>query len=289
MIQPRMRHLAPLFLAVLGCDPQVDPDYQGEPLGTLRGSVTATSQTAQPDADVAVLWFVSTAQAECSGPALACGTALGGNEQTDHECLQACVEPEVCDEQLLAEWVACAEACDGVAEVGYDVSFEFCASGAAGERVAVEGDFPSLFTLDLFGPPPDNALLEGQEGEPAVALGWLVVGAKEASLEFDFESEEPPSGILGGSEGHILIYADGPVAADSAWGQLLGGAYSPGYHVVTAVDNGSNCDGDPPAPGVDPDEECAYYLDTLMPSPDGLDTEITLKMGPIEEIDFPVF
>jgi hypothetical protein len=288
MIQLRMRHLAPLLLAVVGCDPQVDPDYQGEPLGTLRGSVNSTEQSQQ-DADVAVLWLVSTDAAECSGPAPSCSAGLGGDDTTDWDCLDACVEPDSCDEELLAQWAACSEACDGVVEVDYSVDFEFCANGAEGERVAVEGDFPSLFTLDLFGPPPANALLAGLDAEPSVAVGFLVVGAKDASLKFDFEADDPPTGLIGGSEGHLLIYADGPIAADSAWGTLLGGSYSEGYHVVTVIDGGSDCDENPPPPGVDPNEYCGYYPDTLMPSPDDLETAITLKIAPFDEIDWPFF
>ncbi|MEO8179683.1 MAG: hypothetical protein ABI895_12690 [Deltaproteobacteria bacterium] len=55
-----------LLGAVEGCDAQVDPGYQGEPLVTLKGRVEAL-QVGAPEADVGVLWLTSDPLAELTG------------------------------------------------------------------------------------------------------------------------------------------------------------------------------------------------------------------------------
>lgn len=53
---------AALASALLGCSAQVDGEYQGEPLATIRGTVTSTRGALEADQPVvaAVLWYVQT-------------------------------------------------------------------------------------------------------------------------------------------------------------------------------------------------------------------------------------
>ena len=47
------------------CSPQIDPDYSGEPLATIRGAVMSNQMATS--ADVAVLWFTND-EGQCGGP-----------------------------------------------------------------------------------------------------------------------------------------------------------------------------------------------------------------------------
>lgn len=277
--------LAVAAVAQVACDPQVGPDYKGEPLATLQGDVSGT--TASTNASVAVLWFSASEELGCSGPGLSCsaGGASGPNE--DFSCLDSCALSTglTCDEENLMEWVDCVEACGG--EASYETSWELCADTAIGEMVPVTGQFPTAFQLDLFQPPPANALLPSEDS-PDVAFGFFVAVDPDAGpVELSADADGPPEGILGGSDTHVLIYSDGEITADSPWGQILGGAYGPGYHVLDVIDGGKECFGDPQSPGYDPIDACGHNPDGLKPAADDLQTEIGLKLGSFGEIDWP--
>ena len=278
-VQP-MRHLHLLAIPtalLYACDPQVDPDYQGEPLGTLMGNVVSEDSSTS-GAEVAVLWFTATDDLECEGPVRECSYGFGGMEGSAFECAMACPEPAACEEDALATWESCVSECGRVVTVDSEVSFSLCASAAVGDKVAIEGQFPASFTLDLYDAPPDVALLQSPEGGQPAALGFFVVVEPDAALEFD-ESNLDDGRIIGGSETHVLLYAEEAIEADSPWGRYLGSGFPAGFHVLQVIDGGKECD----LPG----GECAYYTDTLVPASDNLETEIVLHLAPFDQVEWP--
>lgn len=46
-----------LLIGLAGCEAQADPDYQGEPLFTAKGTLVASATPPEGDVDVAILWF----------------------------------------------------------------------------------------------------------------------------------------------------------------------------------------------------------------------------------------
>lgn len=266
----------------LACDSQVGTDYPGEPLASVAGEVKArdVGSTAQ---DVAVLWLSSSAEQECSGPGLSCIVSVGGGPMSDPQCVLACGQSLECSEQGVEAWAMCVEGCGNVVNVMYETEWELCADTTIGETISVTGEFPAAFTLDLFHPPPAEAMMAGEDGL-SVALGYFIATDPEAGPIAlpQAPGDPPPAGIVGGSEDHMLIYAADPIPADSPWGQMLGGAYEPGYHVLEVVDGGMSCYPDP-AGG----EICVSDPDTLTPAPDDLATPIALILGGFEQIDWP--
>ena len=132
--------------------------------------------------------------------------------------------------------------------------------------------------LDLFDTPPADAMLAPAEGGAPAALGFFVVVEPDASLDFDAENFDDGR-IVGGSETHVIIYADETIDAQSPWGRYLGSGFDPGFHVLEVVDGGKECDG--------PDGECAYYPDTLVPADGNLEAEIVLHLAPFDEVEWP--
>lgn len=277
------------------CDPQVDPEYQGEALARVQGTVDGAAPQASGTLEVAAMWFASSST-ECSGPAEACSVGAGGMDG-DFACVEACGEPDTCEVELLDAFVACVEQCGTTVEAEYSIDWELCVDAAVTSNVPVVGQFPAMFDLDLFSPPPDEALLTSSSGGPAVALAWLLVvddNAPEA-LSFHDVDESGIPGVLGVSEKHMLMYAAEAVPADSAWGQMLGGAYEPGYHVIDVI--GGECWEEPvyPGGGCMVGEECTPIgsetvceLSTLQPSAADLDTEITVTLGAWDDLQFPM-
>ena len=270
----------PLALCA-ACDPQVGPDYQGEPVAEVRGRVIA-DENAPSNSSVAVLWLTSSEEYECTGPTLACGFGAGGDDSTDFECLAACGEPIECNEEMLAAWQECALDC-GVLEADFSLHWEPCASGAVGAQVPITGSFPASFQLELFDAPPPEALLPTADGH-ALAFGWIMAVEEDADLVFDFTVEEGFDEILGISERHVIVYADSDVPADSPWGQYLGGAITAGYHLIEAVGGGVECD-----PGVPESiDTCYQSLVRFQPAPADLATEIELRFGPLWKLVVPL-
>lgn len=264
------------------CDSQIGPDYAGEPLASIQGEVVIRDSEGVTAQDVAVLWHSTSAEQDCSGPGFACGYGAGASSEIDFECTNACSEPAECSVEALDTWQTCVAACGDVT-ADYEITVELCSDTVLGEMVSVTGEFPTSFTLDLFQPPPTEVMLAGEDGI-AVALGFFIATDPDAGPITLQETPDspPPAGIVGGSEGHMLIYAADPVPADSLWGQLLGGAYDPGYHVLQVIDGGKECGEFPDEP-----DECSYYIDDLMPTPDDLATPIELTLGSFEQIDWP--
>ncbi|MDC3961255.1 hypothetical protein [Polyangium jinanense] len=156
---------------VAGCDAQVDPDYQGEALATVQGSVVNDGSTASA-AEVALIWSLP-------------------QQNPD---------------------------------------------GLFGTSAAVSGQFPASFTLPIFTPPPDAALITAEEsGQDKVGLALILAvkpGTSEGSIS-DFEQVE--ANMLGMSEDHVLVYVDHELEPNSIWESLLGGRPSPGYHLMEVV------------------------------------------------------
>ncbi len=219
-----------------GCDAQVDPGYEGEPLATLKGRVSALA--APPaEADVGVLWF-SDSEGQCSGPEQSCSYSASGafSPNMDGACLEACGSmPDCVDVAAIDQWQSCQRACGAEIEVSVQVEYRACFTGAVGQTAPVTGDFPAQFRLDVLSPPPVEALLRSDTGE-RLALGFFVaLQSNGEPLTLDRETDDFPEWLLGGSETHFLAYAADPIAADSSWGVYLGGEYSVGYHLIRVV------------------------------------------------------
>jgi len=225
-----------LLGAVEGCDAQVDPNYQGEPLATLKGRVTALAG-APSAAEVGVLWLAD-AEGSCTGPERMCsGSSTGttGSSPANTPCTAACGAMPECEAEAIDQWQGCLNACGSDIEVSIQVEHRACFSGGVGQKAPVVGDFPAQFSLDVLSPPPAEALLRS-DTEERVALGYFVaLEPNEGPLILDTESREVPSWLLGGSETHILVYAADPIGADSTWGIYLGGAYAVGYHLIRVI------------------------------------------------------
>jgi hypothetical protein len=219
----------------LGCEAQVIPSYQGEPLASLQGRVEAVADVQ--GAEVGVLWLTSGPGDECSGPTTTDCMATGSMsaDNTDWDCVAACGDmPDCTDLEAMQTWAACQESCGSESQVEFDLNLGMCYSGAVTQSVSVQGDFPARFKLDLLVPPPDEALLTADTGERA-AIGFILAlepGTGAVSLSMD---TEPPDWLIGASEMNLLAYAADPISADSAWGRYLGGSYEVGYHVLSVV------------------------------------------------------
>lgn len=266
----------------MGCDPQVDPDYEGEALAEIRGSVNLGDTEAPADANVAILWLTAKEGDECSGPGPACAYGVGGDDQVDWECLNECEEPLECNAEMFAVYETCVEAC-GAESFGLETSFEPCASGATGAQVPITGEFPASFKLELFDAPPENALLADADGV-RVAYGLIFAVENGAPLEFDFENDDTFDQLLGVAPKHAIIYVEGEVPAESTWSEYLGGTFSEGFHVVEALGGEVECEPD----GPEGDETCSQDQITLQPAPDDLNTEIELQFGPLGELGTPI-
>jgi hypothetical protein len=278
---PNRRLLFIAFALASGCDPQVDPSYEGEPLAQLRGSVEAQGNAS---ADVGVLWFQSTEASECSGPIFGCSAGGGGQIEDGPAgpqvaCFDACdALLDECNAEAGEAFVACYEDCGGHAFFG--VEWGLCADAGVGERASVDGDFPAKFTLDLLGPPPAEALLSDDGGVRA-AIGYIVaIDPDVLDVHVDFDADTFPE-ILGGAAEYALLYAPEDISATSSWGQYLGGGYAAGYHLVHATQK-------------DADEACPEGMSGCFgepaqrgPAADGLATQLSIGLGAFEDIDWP--
>jgi hypothetical protein len=283
-----IHHLARAALVVASiaaCEAQADPTYSGEPIAILRGAVTGTAGS-EPVA-VGALWFRSTPDLECSGPVSSCHTSAVVSGPPNIGCSGDCDDALLlCDNESLITFEACMASCGlELVELLATPTWGLCANAAVSETVPVTGTFPAKFMLKLFEPPPEAAILQSMPGQPRAALAWLVAQPAEAApVDVLFESEEPWN-LLGVAERHVLFYAADPIPADSDWGQLVGGALDAGYHVLDVVSPETVC-----VPLNDNgDEMCHTGQFTLQPSADGIDTEIELELGPLGELQPPLF
>jgi hypothetical protein len=273
--------LAIIAIATVACDAQVDPDYSGEPLATLRGDVDADGN---PDADVGVLWFQTVDGTPCSGPVFSCDYDVGGmiGQELDQACLDTCDEQfATCSDVEQADaFEQCNRDC-GVDTVFITPTLELCVNAAVGERVAVQGEFPAMFSLDLFTPPPDAALLTDDGGFVAAIAVIIAVDPDAENVSFDQNEDDVPPSILGTAPEQVLLYAQSDIPADSAWGRYLNGAYSAGYHLLEFHRERDEC------PGYS-ESECSQWSVWYTPAPADLDTQVTLVFAPPHELEWPL-
>ncbi|MBC8074132.1 MAG: hypothetical protein IAG13_37780 [Deltaproteobacteria bacterium] len=276
-----LAELAFVAVATIACDAQVDPDYSGEPLATLRGDVDADGN---PDADVGVLWFQTVDGTPCSGPVFSCDYAASGmiGQDIDEACLEACDEEfaECSDTEQADAFEQCNRDC-GVDMVTVTPTLELCVNAAIGERVPVQGEFPAMFSLELFTPPPDAALLADDGGYLGALAVIIAVDPDAEEVGFDENNQDVPPSILGTAPEQALFYAESDIPADSAWGRYLNGAYSAGYHLLEFHREPSEC------PGYS-ESECGQWSVWYTPAPADLDTPLTLVFAPPHELEWPL-
>lgn len=220
-------------VAVQACDAQVDPGYSGEILATLRGSVlnvTEASSTSGP-LSAGIMWYTSTPQAECAGPNAGCGFGYGGVVgDSVSVCADDCADAfSECSASKLETLTSCLMSCDP--ELNFFVSeleFGLCSSGTVGQSVVVTGEFPASFTLDLFQPPNEEALLADATGVQ-VALGTIVAFEGPANEGPEDFSE---TAVVGTSTMHVVVYAPVAVPESSPWGMMFGAGLEPGFHLL---------------------------------------------------------
>jgi hypothetical protein len=258
-----------------GCDPQADPGYGGERLARLQGTVSSEAAPTT-EADVGLLWMRPTADPACEGPVLGCAAGGGGS---DDVCIQACAfDYASCDVEAGEAYVACVEACGGTAS--FEVLWGLCEGAGVGERVAVDGVFPARFTLDLLGPPPDEAVRADADGLRAAVAYIVAVDRSVRDIEVDLGTQAGVSAIVGGAPGHLLVYAAQELPATSEWGRYLGGeTFAPGYHLVTSTPREPQCDDAGGCSGNDGHVRA--------PAPAGLDTEIEIELAPFADVAWP--
>jgi len=122
-----------------------------------------------------------------------------------------------------------------------DVGLMFRPSGVS---VPLVGTFPEAFTLELFQPPPADRLFDPAIGLPsgyyAPGQGDIAVArilaVKQSADETTFIL---PGDVVGGAEGHALIYVARDVVAGSAGAVYLGGPVSAGFHIARVAPGGS--------------------------------------------------
>jgi hypothetical protein len=126
-----------------------------------------------------------------------------------------------------------------------------------GQRVAVSGEFPAAFTLDLFEPPPAGSYRFSGSAYGLPDFGQAAIVAAPPGFSFD----GPPPAVFATSEVHQVMYLSSAVVAGTPAAELFGGPIAAGYHVTPFCTDES-------------DELPAC----LRPLPDDLDTEIVLVL-----------
>lgn len=217
-------------LCGLGCDAQVDPEYGGEPLITIDGTVEAPLSVG--DLEVGILWFRPANDPFENG--VQCTLELSGVEPS--ACVAACGTPSCDDVPRLEQWSECASQCegpDGVENLVIETRFNDIFSGAVGQTTPVQGTFPAQFRLSLLEPPPDEVLGRSRTGE-RVAVG-LFVALDPAGAPFELALEDLPSfppWVLGGSDSHVLLFTPDGVTQESGWHELLGIELDVGFQLL---------------------------------------------------------
>lgn len=222
-----------LGFAGVGCDAQVDPAYQGEPLITIDGTVEAPLSVG--DVEVGILWFRPANDPFESGTQ--CTLEL--SDEVPSACVAACGTPSCDDVPQLEQWSDCASQCegpDGIETLIIETRFNDIYSGAVGQTTPVAGTFPAQFQLSLLEPPPDDVLGRSRTGE-RVALG-LFVALDPTGAPFELALEELPDfppWVLGGSASHALVFTPDGVAEGSGWYDLLGLELDAGFQLFAIM------------------------------------------------------
>jgi hypothetical protein len=220
------------FGAVLGCDAQKEPSYQGEALASLRGHVEATSDVQS--ADIGLMWFTTGPAGSCSGPTSSCTSAAGFSvDPVTVGCLDVCGKmPDCTEPDALEAYSGCMDECGAEFQLITQTRWGLCASGGIAQTVPVVGGFPANFELDVLTPPPEDALVEDSAGYRAALAYFVALKPGTAPVAIVRDSEEPPAWLLGGSETHMLLYLPAEIPESSPWGQFLGGSLGQGFHLM---------------------------------------------------------
>lgn len=192
--------------------------------------------------------------------------------------------------------------------------------GLFGTGAAVSGQFPASFTLPIFTPPPEAALITAEEtGGDKVGLA-LILAVEPGTTEGAITSfEQVEANMLGMSEDHVLVYIDHELEPNSLWEGFLGGRPSPGYHLMEVVRktpeekeaiqacyetyndalNGCYDQCSQMSSGSDfdactadcetglPEPDCGSGKDTFREAPNGFGTSIEVRLGePTQGIDW---
>lgn len=168
-----------------------------------------------------------------------------------------------------------------------------------GESVAeVEGEFPAQFSLALYEPPPEHVLHnpaepwvfpEGHPFDPAdeatIAIGQIVAVAKDANGDPD------PSAVLGGAEGHLVLYAETDIEEGSLTAEMIGASAPAGYHLVEVLPQDPEAEEDVvtcQAAATDLDEwhECGFVQGWALAAND---SEVAVRLVDSSELSLPYF
>jgi hypothetical protein len=181
-----------------------------------------------------------------------------------------------------------------------------------GTTAPITDQFPAGFTMPLYTPPPDDALIVATEtGTDAVGVAYIVVAKAGTSEGKILDGDQLVSDMLGMSEDHVVVYLDHALMTGSKWEPLLGGRPSAGYHLMDVVRKTpaekqavQDCNDQYQTtlqacddacvdtdPGYDaclqacdvqnPYPSCGDVRDTFRESSAGFDTAITVHLGPI--------
>jgi hypothetical protein len=100
------------------------------------------------------------------------------------------------------------------------------------ERVSVTGDYPANFTLELFEPPPIEALTDfTTRGEPnETRLGLAIIASSYEC--WDFSPIDGARCIFGGAGRVALVWAEDDIVAGTRTANFLGATLEAGYHLL---------------------------------------------------------
>jgi hypothetical protein len=109
-----------------------------------------------------------------------------------------------------------------------------------GTRVPVAGSFPAGFSLELYVPPPPEAMnvLPNTTVEPDLAFAWIMVlrsGAVPPGRDILFHQDVKAlstGDVLGWAQDYVLAYLDRNADPGSWAAATLGGALPRGYHLM---------------------------------------------------------
>ena len=109
------------------------------------------------------------------------------------------------------------------------------------ETVTVTGDYPASFTLDLFEPPPVEALtdftVDGNPDERRVGLAVIA-----SSYDCNEVVRAGARCIFGGAGRFALVWAEDDVVADTRTAAFLGTTLTAGYHLLEYIPNFASYD-----------------------------------------------
>ncbi|MEM9487785.1 MAG: hypothetical protein AAGC55_01510 [Myxococcota bacterium] len=144
------------------------------------------------------------------------------------------------------------------------------------ERVVVGSDFPSSFEMDVFTPPPADAIFPisaelngGQESGIAFAMMIAVESGTDITDESQLEA-----GLLGLAEHHMLLYVKDNAVGDATLIEedgepssiKVGESLAPGFHIMDLVPKD--------------DSSCGHStFDCLIVAPQDLDTDIPVRLS----------